>query len=83
MPTLRQCGENMLTECGLWPNEADSIMDAAQASRANDAMKGRWNEDASAYPSSILAILRVSIFAEAKSWLATNSPRHWARPMFD
>lgn len=83
MATFLESGKAYLVISGMWPEDADKIMQTAMDAPANEAMRGRWNDDVSGYPIVMMNVLTLSIRFAASKWLAANKPNHWARVVFD
>ena len=66
---------------GLWPNEAKAVMDIVEAEKHTQGVK--WNDDITAYPTSMLAALRMNIWTAAADYLKKTAPMHFALPIFD
>lgn len=80
--TMQQWAEKYLTDNGLWPDEAEAVVEAAKAEKANESMERRWNDDIEGYPKQLLAVLTMPLRAEAVRWIDANKPQHFARMMF-
>ena len=76
--TIRQALTETLVNHGLWPEEAQRVLDAFEADDDNDPMRGRWHEQVTAYPPTLLAVLAVSAKDAAIAWLKANKPKHFA-----
>ena len=80
--TFKETITKNLENSGLWPDEAKAIFSKIEADPANEAMRGRWNEDTSGYPAVMLNVLALTTKTNAHEWLLANKPQHWALPMF-
>lgn len=67
---------------GLFPAQADQVMEIVKADVANGVMVGRWEEDEEVYPSAIMA-LDERVKSHVIEWMDKECPRHWARAMFE
>lgn len=74
------CGK--LEACGLWPDEAQAVLEKMQADPANKDMGGRWGDREEGYPKELLACLWVSAENNALKWIDENKPMHFARGCF-
>jgi hypothetical protein len=81
MKTITEHLREQLIESGLWPAEAEAVL---QALKANDkTMEHRWNDYATDYPPQIIAALWRAAKRHALEWIEANKPQHWAKPMFE
>ena len=81
--TLQDKMRALLTENGLWPQEAAAVLIKAKGEKALESMTERWNDDLESYAAEMLAALWVTVQHVAAKWLAENKPKHFARPLFD
>jgi len=81
-PTIRQRLETMLVERGMFPLQAQAVMDAVIADPASEPMNGRWTDTSSGYPTSLLAVIWISVERHTLAWIDANLPLAWFRPMF-
>ena len=72
----------MLFERGMFPAQAESVMDLAKQEPALAEMERRWQDDESEYPPALLAVYWVTICAAAVKWIDKNLPQAWYRPLF-
>ena len=80
--TVEEKLKNMLVERGMFENQANAVMEAVKTDKGNEAMLGRWNEPANAYPETLYLVLWSSVKDAALAWIDENCPRAWFRPMF-
>lgn len=71
-----------LEEHGLWPDQADAVMEAVCADPDNCAMSGRWDDETADYSPQTIVIVWMSARAHAVKWIDANRPRHFARQAF-
>lgn len=71
--------ESMLKNNGLWPNEAKAI--TAELKTSMKEMNGRWEEDETAYPPQLMAVIWMSAKSKAIERIDSNKPKHFARFM--
>lgn len=76
--TIRNRMETELVNCGLWPDEAKIVMDKLE-SESHSPMKYRYNEDETAYPVRLLAVILRTVKNKAIEWIDANAPKHFAR----
>lgn len=55
--TIQEKLAKMLFDRGMFPDEATKIVDQLKALPQNEAMQGRWNDQADGYPNSIITVL--------------------------
>ena len=82
MKTIRTVIADRLQDHGLWPKEAEAVMDAVEAAPENESMKSRWGDTPDDYPPSIVALMWMSAKTKAVEWIDANKPLHFARMMF-
>lgn len=80
--TIKERLEQLCTEHGLWPAEAEKVV-AAQKETLDDDMKRRWNDQIKGYPIQLLAVLFLGTKREALKYIDAEKPKHFARPMFE
>jgi hypothetical protein len=81
MKTITEHLREQLVASGLWPAEAEAVL---QALKANDkTMEHQWNDYTADYPSPMIAALWCAAKRHALEWIETNKPQHWAKPMFE
>jgi hypothetical protein len=78
---LRKKIETELVNRGLWPKEAEAVMKELEADKSSVPMQGRWDEDETAYPSQLFAVLLMAAKTKAVEWIDTNKPMHFARSL--
>ena len=71
-----------LTNRGLWPQEAEAVIAAAKADKANEAISDRWNDSTDDYHSLFTDLLNLALDSSALEWIDANKPKHFARPIF-
>jgi hypothetical protein len=81
--TLRGSLQHRLYSCGLFENQVLAIWPLFEADPISKAMSGRWGDDVSDYPPFMANISWAGLCTVVDEWLATNAPRHWARPVFN
>lgn len=77
--TIQEKFEKLLVDCMLWPNEAHTIIESAKNEKQFEAMKNRWRDNESGYPTQLFAVLSLSIRQYAIGWIDANKPKHFAR----
>lgn len=80
--TFEEKIKDMLVANMVPDNMAGEIVKAVKEDKANDAMKGRWQDDMDAYPPSMIAILWVSTRRTALEYIDEHIPLAWFRPLF-
>lgn len=81
--TIRKKLETELENHGLWPSEAVAVMTELEADEASKPMRGRWNEDETAYPPQLFAVVLMSAKSKAVGWIDRNAPMHFARDILE
>jgi hypothetical protein len=76
MTIQKKLGDKLIDH-GLWPDEAFMVIEAMKAS--GDSMRGRWEEDVTAYPETMIDVLWLTAKAEAVKWIEANKPGHFAK----
>ena len=73
----------MITDLGMWPEEATAIMDSAMPVVDDiDDYKMHWNGPAEEYPDAMYAILYLTIRPIALKYIDDNIPEAFFREMF-
>lgn len=80
--TIREKMKERLVEHGLWPDEANMVLDDAEKSEVLEPMFGRWKDSVDGYPPQMFAAVWISIKSVAVEWIDANKPKHFARTMF-
>jgi len=80
--TFAQKLVDLLEQNGMWPDEAKTVAEIVKSDVANEAMSGRWNDDISGYPATMVAILWISAKTTALKWIDENHRLAWYRGMF-
>lgn len=70
-----------LTRHGLWPAEAEFVMDAV---KALDKTRGfQWSASSNVCPPAVFAMLVMTAKPEALKYIDDHMPAHFARPRFE
>ena len=81
--TIREKPAEHLTDNGLWPAEAEEVINAYRDGDAYpEDQRGRFEDAVEGYPSQMLAVMIVAVRAESVRWIDANQPEHFARMMF-
>jgi hypothetical protein len=78
MKTLEQHARQLLNEFALSTAQIDSILEKLKTE--NDAMRGRWHDEASGYPQALVNVLENITLRTAVTWLEENLPQAWMIP---
>lgn len=70
-----------LTVKGMFDDQAKAVMD--RVIKVNKSMEGRWDNDISSYPRSVLVVISLSVSDEAVKYIKEECPEAWFRPMFE
>ena len=83
MATIEGKIKQMLEDNGMFPQQAQAVIDMAKA-RPDlfPDMERRWADRAEDYPTSLIAVLWLGIKGLAVEWIDANLPKAWYRPMF-
>lgn len=74
--------KKMLFDRGLFEDQCNEIFTRMEASPANEAMKGRWQEKTDDYPEIMLDIAWIFARKEALDFIDETCPNAWFRPLF-
>ena len=81
--TTRERFEQMLTNRGMWPEQARAVMDIAIPEIDDiDSYKITWGLPAGEYPNAIYVVLFMRIKPIALEYIDDNMPNAFFRPMF-
>lgn len=80
--TIRKLMHEKLFSCGLSDDHCKAVIQAASESEILDSMDGRWDDDVSDYPLTLMSVTWASLAHVATEWLTTNAPKHWALGVF-
>ena len=78
MATIRKHIEETLVNHGLWPNEAEQVMNHVVELPENVSMRDRWEHDTEDYPPSIVTLAWMSAKETAIEHLKKTNPQHFA-----
>lgn len=79
--TIQQKMHNMLVDHLMWDDEATEVIDKAKESEVLSSMVGRWNDDTTDYPPTLLSVVWISVRDCAIEWLQERAPKHIALTM--
>ena len=72
-----------LEDGGLWPIEADAVVELLmELPEMVETMKDRWFDKMDGYPPQMKSVLWMSACDAAVTWIDANKPKHWARAVF-
>lgn len=78
--TIEEKVKEMLLDCGLFPDQAQEIVEKAKAEI--EEMTNRWDEAVEDYPPVFLAALWFPVKKHALAWVDENAPNARFREMF-
>lgn len=78
MPTMLTEMKETLVANGLWPEEAEKVMEVVMRAEENEVMRDRWADSFSDYPPVIKTMAWMSAKQHAVEWLKANKPEHFA-----
>jgi hypothetical protein len=81
--TFKDKAQQMLTECGMFDNQADAVIERVIAAPENEAMRGRWNDDTEGYPPVMFNVLWLTVKRHALEYIEETCPQAWFKPMFE
>lgn len=81
--TVRELMIKRLVDLGLWPDQAEGVIEAARVHKMFSGLGLRWSTPVDEYPASLATVVWISVRAVAREWLAEHAPGHWVRPMFE
>ena len=70
----------MMTDRGLWPKEADAVLESLKVSNPAlaECLHKQWEE----YPLVLHTTAWMVVKGAVVDYIDKNKPLHWARPMF-
>lgn len=78
MPNIMNEMKDALVAHGLWPEEAERVMEYVAKAPENEPMEGRWTDSFDDYPPAIKNLAWMSVRRGAIEWLKANKPSHFA-----
>lgn len=74
----------MLTDCGMFPNQADEVMSRAMPTieKLVPDYRVTWDRPATEYPAAVYAVMWSITKPIALAWIEENCPKAWFKPMF-
>ena len=75
--TLRDQLVLFLVSNGLWPDEANAVMDIVVAEKPHEEVK--FNSAVGDYPEQLVALLKMASARTAVAWIDEHKPEHFAR----
>ena len=82
MQTTKERCIEFLTDRGLWPNEAEAVLEKAKPEIEVGGYRMTWERPASEYPVELYAVIGLILSRNAVEWIDRNKPMHFARMMF-
>jgi hypothetical protein len=79
--TFRQALLKLLEDNGLFPNQAQAVLELYMNHEMAVDMQGRIDEQVSVYPEILLDFAWSGVRLVAVEWIDKNMPLHWARPL--
>ena len=81
--TIQDAIKEELVANGLFPEDADKVLELLKADEYQKAMKSKWQDNIEGYP----AEFKTAIWLVAKrctlTWIDENIPLAWYRPQFE
>lgn len=81
--TYKEKIKQMLSEQGMFDEDAEAVVEMVIKDDCNVAMKNRWNDDISNYPSTTRSVLWDSVCRIALEYIDKNCPKAWFRSAFE
>ena len=75
--------KSMLTQCGMFDDMAEKVLEMVKADPANEVMKNRWNDRVSDYPQVMENIMWLAAKKSALEYIEENCPNAWFKPVFE
>ncbi len=82
METTKQKCLKMLTNRGMFENQAEQVLERALPEIEIGNYEITWNRPASEYPEPLYAVINVILNKVALEWIDENLPEAWFRPFF-
>lgn len=79
--TIQQKLEQSLVDNGMWPQQANTVIEAMK--EEDRAMEGRWSEDENAYPPMMITVLFLTAKNKALLWAKENCPDAYFIPLLE
>lgn len=80
--TFEQNMKMLLEQSGMFPEQAQEVIELSKTDNINESMKGRWSDDVEGYPPMMVKVLWMSTKTIALQWIDENLPEAWYRSMF-
>lgn len=80
--TFEEVMHDRLTNCGMFPDQVDAVVERVKAAPENESMAQRWNDKAEDYPPAMLGILWLTAKRHALAYVDAECPQAWFRPLF-
>lgn len=82
--TVREKLKKMLTDCGMFDNQADKVLEEAIPAMESmgEAFTLTWDSPSEHYPDSMYSIIRIPLYKETLKWIDKNAPEAWFRDIF-
>jgi len=82
--TTREKLKKMLTDRGLFDDQAEAIMAVAIPKiESLTPSKVTWDSPADDYPKELYGVMWLPLRDTAREWIKENAPHAWFRPAFD
>lgn len=81
--TFKEVMVKAMTSRGMFPSQAEEVIEKYIVSNEANPMMDRWHDDASGYPEALQDILWMGVKDYAAKWIIENAPYAWFRPMFE
>lgn len=83
--TTKERLKKMLTDRGMFDDQADAILEEAipKIESATPDYQMTWNRPAEEYPDVLYNVMWIYLKDAALEWIEKNAPQTWFRPMFE
>jgi hypothetical protein len=82
MATINQKLNSLLQENGLWPKDAENVLELFKKEDNIKSLNIHWNDDTSGYPTVFLSSIWYALRRFTLSWIEKNQPDAWYKQIF-
>ena len=80
--TFEQKIQEMLVANWMFESQAKEVINEMKKDKWIESMEGRWNDDISGYPDTIVNAMWFAAKTAALDYIEKNIPQAWFKPMF-
>ncbi len=81
--TTRERLRSALVNRGMFPDQADAVIERAMPELEVDGYRITWDRPADEYPKQLFGLWFLTCKRHALAWIDENVPMAWFRPMFE